>query len=919
MAHTDYNVPGQTNLATVNTFFLGKPAPIVAERIWDTKAHAQEYIDDTVGSAFIGMRLSVINDGDNNGLYYVKGTVNSSTGAFERPYSLVKLKEGDYPFARCINAAGTVAKTAAIEGGEFQLKTGQRVTVYFTLRNTANSPTLNIESTGAKNIFRYNGSAWVQITTGSEKGDLDGYVDFIYDGTQYKMVDSYHHVEQFGINTGSSEEHSILLKHSDNTTTERHSVVFSGGTNKLATINTNTGKITTPGYILSDSGTAITTKKILVGDGTAVDAPSATDTYLKATISDGTTTLGWATVSGGGGGTVTSVIAGTGLSAVNSGGTALTNDEITTSGTINLDAAGNNTLGGIKLGYTNTGRNMALETSSDKAYVNVPITNTNTTYLAGSNITITDITTNDFTDWVASGFTDGPDYCDITITNVSTTPNPFSGIVRFKTNSIIKGIKRYCFLFGSTRASLIDWSNGNSTSMGSKYMWSNTYAFYPNTNYYFKLIGSGNTLFAEFLGTDIKTIAASGGGGSANDTTITLQGGASAASSTWSDSFTTNASTAKTIYVPVMTGASSSGDGDMGLVPKPLKNNNDYTKFLRGDGTWQSVSGGTTDSFKTIAVSGQSSVVADSSTDTLTLVAGTGMTITTNASTDTITFASSGGGGIEGMRAYSVIPANIIQPSPMEFVLRLFDPIVKDYASNDVTVFTDKMKASEGGGFDGHIPVGAMILFYAAYLNSKSLTSGRLVWDTPGMGDYFNYIICNGGSTLYESTDPSYGDEQALNDNTVTLFTFNWAAYGGNGLPDGINDWVSSYAGRSDTYNLNFTSKTVYDENYDPVNVVGASPTPNIGVTLLGGSANTYITHRYTFHISDIEPGDGIDSLTSIIAELRNGGAASAYAKLKNDDIFQSKTAFFKNIVVSLDHRSCVTGEGASIFYGKPS
>jgi len=45
--------------------------------------------------------------------------------------------------------------------------------------------------------------------------------------------------------------------------------------------------------------------------------------------------------------------------------------------------------------------------------------------------------------------------------------------------------------------------------------------------------------------------------------------------------------------------------------------------------------------FKTIAVSGQDSVVADSSADTLTLVAGTGITLTTNATTDTITITNS--------------------------------------------------------------------------------------------------------------------------------------------------------------------------------------------------------------------------------------------------------------------------------------
>ena len=59
--------------------------------------------------------------------------------------------------------------------------------------------------------------------------------------------------------------------------------------------------------------------------------------------------------------------------------------------------------------------------------------------------------------------------------------------------------------------------------------------------------------------------------------------------------------------------------------------------------------GGTvTEAFKTIAVAGQSNVVADAAADTLTLVGGTNMTITTNASGDTITFASSGGGGGSG-------------------------------------------------------------------------------------------------------------------------------------------------------------------------------------------------------------------------------------------------------------------------------
>ena len=71
--------------------------------------------------------------------------------------------------------------------------------------------------------------------------------------------------------------------------------------------------------------------------------------------------------------------------------------------------------------------------------------------------------------------------------------------------------------------------------------------------------------------------------------------------------------------------------------------------------------GGASEAFKTISVSGQSDVVADSATDTLTLVAGSNMTITTNASGDSITFASTGGGGGGSgiTRAQSMISAMV--------------------------------------------------------------------------------------------------------------------------------------------------------------------------------------------------------------------------------------------------------------------
>ena len=93
-----------------------------------------------------------------------------------------------------------------------------------------------------------------------------------------------------------------------------------------------------------------------------------------------------------------------------------------------------------------------------------------------------------------------------------------------------------------------------------------------------------------------------------------------------------------------LTGASAATYGSAGATPVIVVDSNGR---ITGISTVATSGGGgsVSEAFKTISVSGQSDVVADDATDTLTLVAGSNMTITTNASGDSITFASSGGGG----------------------------------------------------------------------------------------------------------------------------------------------------------------------------------------------------------------------------------------------------------------------------------
>ena len=107
--------------------------------------------------------------------------------------------------------------------------------------------------------------------------------------------------------------------------------------------------------------------------------------------------------------------------------------------------------------------------------------------------------------------------------------------------------------------------------------------------------------------------------------------------------------------------------------------------------------GGAANAFSTLAVSGQSNVVADASTDTLTLVAGTGMTLTTDASADSITFAStSTGGGSMPFTEFDGTTDDIVLSSqstggalPVTLAGGTSDPIAMTSTQQTMTAYAD--------------------------------------------------------------------------------------------------------------------------------------------------------------------------------------------------------------------------------------
>jgi hypothetical protein len=148
--------------------------------------------------------------------------------------------------------------------------------------------------------------------------------------------------------------------------------------------------------------------------------------------------------------------------------------------------------------------------------------------------------------------------------------------------------------------------------------------------------------------------------------------------------------------------------------------------------------------FSTFAVAGQSNVVADSTSDTLTLVAGTNVTITTNASTDSITINSTASGTGDVVGPASATDGNVA----------LFDGTTGKLIKDGVPI---------SGGGNGASDVNKLVSFDGA--GGITLTRGlQIVSD--GSSGVFGMLAPDAIALSYDVTLPQANATLATSPNT---------------------------------------------------------------------------------------------------------------------------------------------------------
>lgn len=286
------------------------------------------------------------------------------------------------------------------------------------------------------------------------------------------------------------------------------------------------------------------------------------------------------------------------------------------------------------------------------------------------------------------------------------------------------------------------------------------------------------------------------------------------------------------------------------------------TGLLKGDGTAISVASSSTDyaavAFKTISVSGQSDVVADSPIDTLTLV-GSGITITTNAGTDTITFTASAASLIVGTTTISSGTTTRV----------LFDNggVLGEYVisgSGNVAMTTSPSFTTPSLGVATATSVNGLII--TTTTGTLTIASGKVVTVSNTLTftgtDSSSVAFGTGGTVLYtSSTIPLTVGTTTITSGTNTRILYNNSGVLGEYTLTGTGTVV--VMATSPTFSTGLTTPQVLATANDS-GALGASGTAFSDLFLASGAVINFAAGNYTItHSSGLLTTNGNLSLTT--------------------------------------------------------
>jgi hypothetical protein len=114
-----YNFKNQSNYGFPNTFEATGKFPLIANRIFKTYKDALEFINDFYDTAVPGLTLSVIDDGNNNGIYFVtKVASGADTNDGELQKVSTNIEVTNYSEAKEISTGLTVGTIINITNDE---------------------------------------------------------------------------------------------------------------------------------------------------------------------------------------------------------------------------------------------------------------------------------------------------------------------------------------------------------------------------------------------------------------------------------------------------------------------------------------------------------------------------------------------------------------------------------------------------------------------------------------------------------------------------------------------------------------------------------------------------------------------------------------------------------------------------------